>query len=133
MYTRHYNPNRTPQNQPIPGSTQVKNYAGGYAWEVDKWKQLDRFLILGSEGGTYYVGEAKLTVSFNEPSGRLVAAFTPPEDDEEDAALVSEEEFSSRALSRDTRPMAGFDGVSTPVLIPESRVEPALPLVSVGE
>jgi TonB family protein len=81
----------------------------------------------GSYVRDYEAGEAKLTVSFNEPSGRLVAAFTPPDDDERDAALVSEEEFSSRALSRDARPMAGFDGVSTPVPIPESRVEPALP------
>jgi 60 kDa SS-A/Ro ribonucleoprotein len=27
---------------------------------VDKWKQLERFLILGAEGGTYYVNERKL-------------------------------------------------------------------------
>lgn len=51
----------TPQNQPIPGSNQVKNSAGGYSWKVDKWTQLSRFLILGSEGGTYYIGERKLT------------------------------------------------------------------------
>jgi 60 kDa SS-A/Ro ribonucleoprotein len=52
----------TPQNQPIPGSNQVPNSAGGYAWQVDEWTQLRRFLILGSEGGSYYASEQKLTV-----------------------------------------------------------------------
>ena len=51
----------TPQAEPIPGSTQVPNSAGGYAWPVDKWARLDRFLVLGSEGGTFYVGERTLT------------------------------------------------------------------------
>jgi 60 kDa SS-A/Ro ribonucleoprotein len=51
----------TPQSEPIPNTTQVANSAGGYAWPVDKWVGLDRFLVLGSEGGTYYVGERKLT------------------------------------------------------------------------
>src|SRR5262245_5470992 len=40
---------------------QVKNSAGGFAFQVDAWQQLDRFLILGSEGGTYYAGERALT------------------------------------------------------------------------
>ncbi|MCC7446685.1 MAG: TROVE domain-containing protein [Anaerolineae bacterium] len=58
-----YFPNRkaTPQSQPIPGSNQVPNSAGGYAFAVDDWKRLDRFLVLGSEGGSYYASERKLT------------------------------------------------------------------------
>lgn len=51
----------TPQSQPIPGSAQAPNNAGGYTWQVDDWQRLERFLILGSEGGTYYVSEAALT------------------------------------------------------------------------
>ena len=51
----------TPQSQPILGSTQVANNAGGYAFPVDDWTRLERFLVLGSEGGTYYVGEQELT------------------------------------------------------------------------
>jgi 60 kDa SS-A/Ro ribonucleoprotein len=51
----------TPQAEPIPNSDQVPNSAGGYAWAVDKWTRLDRFLILGTEGGTYYVAERALT------------------------------------------------------------------------
>lgn len=49
----------TPQSEPLEG--QVKNSAGGYAYAVDKWARLDRFLILGSEGGTYYIQERELT------------------------------------------------------------------------
>ena len=49
----------TPQSEPLPG--QSPNNAGGHAWKVDHWTQLDRFLILGSIGGTYYVGERELT------------------------------------------------------------------------
>jgi 60 kDa SS-A/Ro ribonucleoprotein len=51
----------TLQSEPIPGSTQVANSAGGYAWPVDAWTRLDRFLVLGSEGGTFYIGERQLT------------------------------------------------------------------------
>lgn len=53
---------RTPQHAPIPGTAQVPNSAGGYAWAVDRWTRLDRFLVLGSEGGTFYVGERELTL-----------------------------------------------------------------------
>jgi 60 kDa SS-A/Ro ribonucleoprotein len=56
----HFSTRQTPQSEPIPGAGQVKNRAGGFVWEIDKWSQLDRFLILGIEGGTYYVSERKL-------------------------------------------------------------------------
>src|SRR5260370_7073881 len=59
-YAKLFNRRVTPQSQLIPGSTQVRNSAGGYSWEVDDWARLDRFLILGAEGGTYYVGEREL-------------------------------------------------------------------------
>ena len=52
----------TPQTEPIPGSAQVPNSAGGFAWAVDRWTRLDRFLVLGSDGGTFYAGERELTV-----------------------------------------------------------------------
>lgn len=51
---------RVAQSLPIPGSSQVPNSAGGYAWAVDDWNRLRRFLILGSEGGSYYASEATL-------------------------------------------------------------------------
>src|SRR5437588_6499374 len=59
-YAKLFNRRVTPQSLPIPGSTQAPNSAGGYSWEVDDWMRLDRFLILGAEGGTYYIGERDL-------------------------------------------------------------------------
>jgi 60 kDa SS-A/Ro ribonucleoprotein len=35
----------------------VANNSGGPAYEVDAWSRLHRFLVLGTEGGTYYVSE----------------------------------------------------------------------------
>ena len=59
-YTKHYNTKQTPQKEKAK-SGQVKNSAGGFAFPVDHWVQLDRFLILGTEGGSYYASERKLT------------------------------------------------------------------------
>ncbi|MER3428878.1 MAG: TROVE domain-containing protein [Pyrinomonas sp.] len=52
------NRNKT-QREPLPG--QSRNSAGGYVWAVDDWVKLDRFLILGSEKGSYYATERQLT------------------------------------------------------------------------
>lgn len=52
---------KTSQRKPIPNRNQIKNDAGGYGFGIDKWKQLERFLILGTEDGTYYVGKRELT------------------------------------------------------------------------
>jgi 60 kDa SS-A/Ro ribonucleoprotein len=60
-YLQNYGTRIAPQSQPIPGSDQVENSAGGFAWAVDKWTRLNRFLILGSEGGSYYASEQSLT------------------------------------------------------------------------
>ena len=53
----------TPQSHPIPGreSVMAPNAAGGYGFTLSNWDRLDRFLIIGSVGGTYYVGQKKLT------------------------------------------------------------------------
>lgn len=59
-YAKIFNRRATPQSRPIPGSTQVANSAGGYSWQVDDWTRFDRFLILGAEGGTYYIAERDL-------------------------------------------------------------------------
>ena len=45
----------------LPSRRQVPNSAGGFAWSVDDWTRLRRFLILGSEGGSYYASELELT------------------------------------------------------------------------
>jgi 60 kDa SS-A/Ro ribonucleoprotein len=65
---------KTPQSEPLPGSTQVPNSAGGYAWAVDDWTRLRRFLILGSEGGSYYATERALTRESAEAVARCIDA-----------------------------------------------------------
>ncbi len=54
---------QTPQTEKIPFSNQVPNAGGGFSWKIDKWELLNRFLILGSEKGTYYIKERALTVA----------------------------------------------------------------------
>jgi 60 kDa SS-A/Ro ribonucleoprotein len=39
---------------------QVENNAGGFTFVVDDWSRLQRFLVLGAEGGTYYASERTL-------------------------------------------------------------------------
>jgi 60 kDa SS-A/Ro ribonucleoprotein len=56
----NFNPRETPQSESAR-SDQVKNNAGGYVFEVDEWTRALRFLILGTDGGTYYVNEQDLT------------------------------------------------------------------------
>jgi 60 kDa SS-A/Ro ribonucleoprotein len=58
--------NKTPQTQRAR-KDQVKNDAGGFVFQVSDQSRLERFLILGVDGGTYYVGEvdhAKRNVDF---------------------------------------------------------------------
>lgn len=50
---------RPTQQQPLPG--QIRNSAGGYSFKIDGWARLDRFLILGTEGGSFYATAQKLT------------------------------------------------------------------------
>jgi 60 kDa SS-A/Ro ribonucleoprotein len=52
----------TPITKATPGRyDEVVNNTGGYVFSVDDKNRLERFLILGTDGGTYYVGERKLT------------------------------------------------------------------------
>ena len=87
---------KTPQSQPIPGSTQVANNAGGFAWEITPWQRLERFLILGAEGGTYYVGESKL-VEQNHDS--VLVCLN--EDGAKAVKLIADISLSGRAYRND--------------------------------
>lgn len=66
---------KTPQSEPIPGT--VPNNAGGHSFPVDDWKRLERFAILGSDGGTFYVGERKLTLDNAAAVRRCIVADGP--------------------------------------------------------
>ena len=86
----------TPQNEPMPGTNQVANAAGGYAWAVNDWTQLDRFLVLGSEGGTYYTKPRELTRQNAEAVIRCIA-----EDGERVVQRVVEISEAGRAPKND--------------------------------
>jgi len=73
-FTQYFSTKHTPQSEAIPGSKQVQNSAGGYSFELDDWKRFDRFLILGADGGTYYVSERKLTIDNAEIVVKLLAS-----------------------------------------------------------
>lgn len=66
----------TPQSEPMR-SDQVPNSAGGFSWPVDDWVRLDRFLILGSEDGSYYTGQRALTRENAEATLRCIKADGP--------------------------------------------------------
>lgn len=74
--TRHYDPRTTVQTEAIPGREDAmkQNEAGGYGFKLDVWGQLDRFLVLGSKGGTYYANEHKLTLKNAKVAARCIKA-----------------------------------------------------------
>ena len=62
------------QGKPLPGRSQVQNRAGGYGWEVDDLKRFRRFLVLGCEQPTYYIGEKELGLDNVLALSRLIAS-----------------------------------------------------------
>lgn len=55
---------------------QVKNSAGGYVYQVGAAEQMRRFLVLGSEGGTFYASQKDLTKA-NLDNLKALAAKDP--------------------------------------------------------
>ncbi len=76
-YLKRFGTRRVPQTAPIPGSGQARNSAGGFAWAVDDWMRLRRFLILGTEGGSYYASESALTRKSADAVARCLAEDGP--------------------------------------------------------
>ena len=52
----------------------VPNSAGGHSYPVDDMTRLQRFLILRSEGGSYYASERKLTLENAAAVKRCITA-----------------------------------------------------------
>jgi 60 kDa SS-A/Ro ribonucleoprotein len=59
-YLKHLVSIFTPQREKAR-EDQLVNNAGGFVFVVDKWAKLDRWLILGTEGGSYYATERQMT------------------------------------------------------------------------
>lgn len=58
--TTAIDPSTVPQSEALPDKKQVKNSAGGFVFAVTPWTRLERFLVLGAEGGSYYASERDL-------------------------------------------------------------------------
>lgn len=78
-------------------SDQGPNSAGGYGFALDKWARLDRWLILGSEGGTYHASERILT----RDNARTIAECLGEDGPRTIARIVAISE-SGRASRNDT-------------------------------
>ena len=61
-YGKWVSTRETPQSQPIPGCDMIKNAAGGFVFEADDWHRFNKFVVLGSAGGTYYTDAKDLTL-----------------------------------------------------------------------
>ena len=68
----------TPQSQPL-SANQVRNDAGGFVWKVDDLERLRRFLVLGSEGGTYYAEQKTVGKENARALLRLIGEGRGPE------------------------------------------------------
>ena len=79
-YARLMDAAKVPQTEPL-NARQVPNSAGGFAFAADAFARLDRFLVLGSDGGTYYQSPRTLTrenaasvlACYRDDPGRTVA------------------------------------------------------------
>lgn len=70
--TKSLSEQNIPQSEPL-NKKQVKNSAGGFVFKTDDWQRLQRFLIIGSEGGSYYIKERELTRQNAEVVERCIA------------------------------------------------------------
>ena len=95
-YIKHFASLFTPQSEPARAD-QVQNSAGGFTFALDKWARLDRWLILGAEGGTYYASERVLTRENAKTIAECLA-----EDGKRTVARIVTMSESGRAPKNDT-------------------------------
>lgn len=88
---KNVNTRKTSQDTAVLGKNQVKNSAGGYVFQVTDAQRLQRFLILGTDGGTFYTSEKSLT---NENTMFLVSLI------ERDENLVAQETIAISKAGR---------------------------------
>jgi 60 kDa SS-A/Ro ribonucleoprotein len=110
--------------KPSIASNKVPNNGGGEAFKIDDWKYLERFLILGSEGGTYYVSEQKLTVDAAKVVWRCLN-----EDPERTVRTIVEISDSGRAPKNEPAILALAIAFSHPGAYSRIYAEKALPKV----
>lgn len=84
-----------PQTEPLD-QRQVANNAGGFVYELDDFRRLERFLILGSDSATYYQNARDLTRQNAASVEKCWAA-----DPERTAAIIAEISMGGRAPKAD--------------------------------
>lgn len=103
---------------------QVKNSAGGYSFSVGPFERLERFLILGTMGGSYYATERELT----RESARIVRECLDREPVRTVQTIVDVSQWG-RAPKQEPGLLALAIGASHPKPDVRGLVLPALPLV----
>lgn len=78
---------------------QVKNNAGGYSFKITPEQYLDRFLVLGTEGSTYYVGGKQLTY---KAATNVIHMIKNPKTSKYTVDRALELSTSGRVISNDT-------------------------------
>ncbi len=69
------NKEKTPQNQPIPGrSDMIQGRSGGYMFEAGIWQTLRRCLLIGTAQSTYYANKRELTDDFIDTIKEAIAS-----------------------------------------------------------
>lgn len=125
-YLRGHGTRSTPQSRPIPGrSDQVQNTAGGFVWQADKWQRLQRFLILGSEGGSYYADQRTLTTENVTCVHECIS-----EDGPRAVVQIADTSFAGRAPKNDPALFALACAISSKDVVTRKLAAEALPAVA---
>ncbi len=96
-YARSSSPNKTPQSEKARDDQKL-NDAGGYVFETSLEQQVRRFLITGTEGGTYYVNERDATKRSFRALKKLI-------DEDPQAVLEQITEVSLQGLAASQEPL----------------------------
>lgn len=72
IYSKITNKTTEQKRKAIPG--QIENNAGGYVFQVDDMNLVNRFLIMGTECGSYYVSEKELTYQVSDKIKSIIEA-----------------------------------------------------------
>jgi 60 kDa SS-A/Ro ribonucleoprotein len=121
---KHISTRTTPQTEPIPGKPMIPNSTGGYSFAVDDWTRLDRWLCMGSDKGTYYATERKLTQANAACVQRCLAA-----DPVRAVARIADVSFAGRAPKNDYAILALAIAAADPVPATRKLALEALPRV----
>lgn len=76
---------------------QVANEAGGYVWAVDNMMRLKRFIVMGTEGGTFYATQKELSIE----NAKSLMALIEEGRGVEAVSVIKEYSVENRAAKQD--------------------------------